>query len=485
LASALAGRGIGTGDTVALMAANTPEALEALYAVPMIGAVVNPINTRLEPSVIAFILGHGGAKALLTDTEFGATIGDALELAKCDPLVIDIDDPEGPGGQAIGSLDYETLLAEGNPDFEWTGVADEWQAIALSYTSGTTGDPKGVVYHARGAYLNTLGNIAAWAMPKHPVYLWTLPMFHALGWCFPWSVIVMGGTHVCLRKVEARVIFELIKEHGVTHICGAPIVLSTLINAPAEDQLAFAQTVKVFTAGSAPPPAILEAIEPLGFDVTHIYGLTEVFGPSGICEWQEAWDNLPKDRLSAIKARQGVGYPTLDGGMIVADPKTLEPVARDGEAMGEILMRGNTIMKGYLKNPKATQAAFEGDWFHTGDLAVWHEDGYVQIRDRSKDIIISGGENISSIEVEAALYAHPDIIEAAVVAKAHDKWGETPCAFIDLRPGAALTSQEVISWCRERLAHFKCPTEVVFAELPKTSTGKIQKFKLRETANAG
>lgn len=479
LASALVKHGIGKGDTVALMAANTPEGLEAHFAAPMIGAVLNPLNIRLDATILAFILDHGEAKVLITDTEFSPVIKETLAKATVKPLVIDIDDPQGPGGERLGERDYEAFLQDGDPEFNWPGIEDEWQAIALSYTSGTTGDPKGVVFHARGAYLNSLGNAVAWPVGMHPTYLWTLPMFHALGWCFPWTVTLMYGTHICLRKVEAKPIFDLISRHKVDYLCGAPIVLSTLINAPQSDQTPFDHSVKVFTAGSAPPPAVLQKIEKLGFDVTHVYGLTEVFGPQAICAWHEEWNDLPVDEQATIKARQGVAYPILDGGMIVADQETMEPVAKDGETMGEILMRGSAIMKGYLKNPKASKAAFKGGWFHTGDLAVWHEDGYAQIKDRAKDIIISGAENISSIEVEAALYAHPDITEAAVVAKSHEKWGETPCAFVNVREGADISEADVISWCREKLAHYKCPTSVVFMELPKTSTGKIQKFKLR------
>jgi len=482
LASALQKRGIGPGDTVSLMGSNTPEALEAHYAVPMIGAVINPLNVRLDPPILAFIFDHGEAKALITDTEFSGAIKAALDQTAVDPLVIDIDDPQGPGGERLGALTYDDLLEEGDPDFDWPGVESEWDAIALSYTSGTTGDPKGVVSHARGAYIHALGNVAAWPLPLYPTYLWTLPMFHALGWCYLWAVTVMGGTHICLRKVDAGDIFRLIADENVTHMCGAPVVLSTLINAPDEVRTPFEQTVSVLTAGSAPPPAILRGIAALGFDATHVYGLTEVFGANTICRPKPDWDGKSEDDVARVKARQGLSFPTLAGGMIVADSETCEPVPRDGETIGEILLRGHAVMKGYLKNPAACDAAFKGGWFHTGDLAVWHADGYAEIKDRSKDIIISGAENISSIEVEAVIYDHPDVVEAAVVAKPHEKWGETPCAYVGLRAGADVGERDVIDWCRERLAHFKCPTSVVFMELPKTSTGKIQKFKLRAMA---
>ena len=488
LASVLGERGIGKGDVVALMATNTPEALECHYGVPMAGAVLNPLNTRLDAKVIAFILDHGEARVLITDTEFSAVIEEALTQVKNKPLVIDIDDPVlaamGGDGERLGETDYEAFIAPGDPDYAWPGVEDEWQAIMLSYTSGTTGDPKGVVSHARGAYLNAMGNHAVWAIPRFPVYLWTLPMFHASGWCFPYTVTLMAGTHVCLRRVEAGAIFKSIADNTVTHMCGAPIVLSTLINASNEERTAFDHTVSVFTAGAAPPPAVLRGIEALGFDVTHVYGLTEVFGPSVVNAWHPEWDDLPAEEKARVKARQGVGYPTLDYGLMVADGESLEPVPRDGETMGEIFMRGNTVMSGYLKNPSATEKAFAGGWFHTGDLAVWHPDGYVEIKDRSKDIIISGGENISSVEVEAAIYDHPDVVEAAVVALPHEKWGETPRAYVGLRQGAETGEQDIIAWCRDRLAHFKCPTSVVFMELPKTSTGKIQKFKLRDMATS-
>ncbi|MCY4238721.1 MAG: AMP-binding protein [Rhodospirillaceae bacterium] len=486
LASALQRRGIGPGDTVALMGSNTPEALEAHYAVPMIGAVVNPLNIRLDAPVLTFIFDHGAAKALITDTEFSRVIRAALDQANVKPMVIDVDDPQRPPdageGARLGETTYDDLLDEGDPTFDWPGVENEWDAVALSYTSGTTGNPKGVVTHARGAYVHALGNCVTWPLPHHPSYLWTLPMFHALGWSFLWSVTIMGGTHICLRKVVAQDIFKLIAEHGVTHMCGAPIVLSTLINAPDGERVPFDHTVKIFTAGSAPPPAVLKGVSRMGFDVTHVYGLTEVYGANTVCRPQEDWAGKTEDEIARLKARQGIAYPTLAGGMIVADPETCEPVPRDGETMGEILLRGHAIMKGYLKNAVASEAAFKGGWFHTGDLAVWHEDGYAEIKDRSKDIIISGGENISSIEVEAVLYDHPDVVEAAVVAKPHEKWGETPGAYVGLRPGAEVSEQDIITWCRDRLAHFKCPTSVVFMELPKTSTGKIQKFKLRTMA---
>lgn len=481
LASALKRRGIGAGDTVAIMAPNIPEMLEAHYGVPMAGAVLNPLNVRLDPDTIAFILDHGAAKVLITDREFSPTIAAALEKATGQPAIIDIDDPLGQTGELLGEKTYEALLKEGDPGYAWLPPDDEWRALVLSYTSGTTGDPKGVVYHHRGAYINTLANIAVWAMPHHPVYLWTLPIFHSLGWCYPWTVTVLAGTHVCLRRVEPAAIFSALAEHGVTHMCGAPIVLGMIINSSAADRQPFDQTVEVMTAASPPPPTVLEKIEAMGFSITHVYGLTEVFGPATVCAWQEEWGSLSKPDQAIRKARQGVPYPTLEA-MTVVEPETLKPVPADGKAVGEILLRGNTIMKGYLKNPEATNKAFDDGWFHTGDLAVQYPDGYVEIKDRSKDIIISGGENISSIEVEGVLYRHPDIVEAAVVAHPDEKWGETPCAFVTLREGARASADEIIEFCRDNLAHYKCPQSVVFGSLPKTSTGKVQKFLLRDEA---
>jgi len=480
LASALEQRGIRPGDTVAIMAPNIPAMIEAHYAVPGIGAVLNPLNVRLDPETIAFILDHGEAKAILTDCEFSGTIKDALDRLGRDILVIDIEDISTTH-ERIGSVEYETLLAEGDPHFELHLPADEWQALILSYTSGTTGDPKGVVYHHRGAYLNSLANIAAWAMGKHPVYLWTLPIFHSLGWCFPWTLSVMAGTHVCLRRVEAAAIYRLIAEHGVTHMCGAPIVLNTLINARDDEVIPFPQRVHVMTAASPPPASVIERIEQRGFDVLHVYGLTEVFGPSTICEWQQSWNGLSKEMQAEMKARQGVPYPSVEG-IRVVDRETMQDVPRDGSHIGEVIKRSNTIMRGYLKNRKATEEVFAGGWFHTGDLAVQYPDGYIQLKDRSKDIIISGGENISTIEVEDVLYRHPAVLEAAVVARPDEKWGETPCAFVMVRDGASVSEAELISFCRENLAHFKAPKTVVFGPLPKTSTGKVQKFILRERA---
>jgi 3-(methylthio)propionyl---CoA ligase len=477
LASALAKRGIGHGDTVALMAPNVPEAFEAHFGVPMAGAVLNALNIRLDADTIAFILKHGEAKVLITDTEFAPVIGRALAQLDNKPLVIDIADPEGPGGERLGNLDYEAFLAEGDP-FAGPTPDDEWEAIALNYTSGTTGNPKGVVYHHRGAYLNALGNILVWGMPQHPVYLWTLPMFHCNGWCFPWTVTALAGTHVCLRRVEAGAIYDAIERDGVTHLCGAPVVMNMLLNARNEK---LPRTVNMMTAGAAPPAAVIGGMEGLGFKITHVYGLTETYGPATVCAWHDEWDALPEDDRARLKARQGVAYPVLDG-LTVADPATLQPVAADGETMGEILFRGNIVMKGYLKNPKASEEAFAGGWFHSGDLAVMHPDGYVEIKDRSKDIIISGGENISTIEVEDVLYRHPAVLEAAVVARPDEQWGETPCAFVTLKQGAAAEAAEIIAFCRERMAHFKAPRHVVFGALPKTSTGKIQKFVLRERA---
>ena len=481
LASALGKRGIGLGDTVAIMAANSPEFVEAHFGVPMTGAVLNALNIRLDAAALAFILRHAEAKVLLTDREFSAVIAAALDRLESKPLVIDIDDPLAIGGGLIGETDYEAFLLEGDADFAYGPPADEWQAMTLNYTSGTTGDPKGVVYSHRGAYLNAVSNTLDWSMPRFPVYLWTLPMFHCNGWCFPWTVTAKAGTHVCLRRVEAGAVFDAIARHKVTHLCGAPIVMGLLVNAPEEARRPFAHRVEMMTAAAAPPASVLAAMEELGIEVTHVYGLTEVYGPAVVCAWKPEWDALSPEERAGLKARQGVAY-SLQEDIMVADPETLEPVPPDGETIGEIMMRGNIVMRGYLKNPVTTDRAFAGGWFHTGDLAVMHPDGYVEIKDRSKDIIISGGENISSIEVEDALYRHPDVTAVAVVAKPDEKWGETPCAFVELRDGAAVTAEDLIAFCRDRLAHFKCPRDVVFAALPKTSTGKIQKFRLRERA---
>ncbi len=484
LASALAKRGLGKGDTVAVMAPNTPPMWEAHHGVPMAGAVLNALNVRLDAAAIAFILEHGEAKVLITDTEFAPVIEAALAGLDREILVIDIDDPQGPGGKRLGSLDYKAFLAEGDPDFVWSLPGDEWDAISLNYTSGTTGNPKGVVYHHRGAYLNALGNVMVWGMAPHPVYLWTLPMFHCNGWCFPWTITALAGTHVCLRRVEAGAIYKAFADQGVTHLCGAPIVMQMILGATKAERTAFSQRVEMMTAAAPPPASVLAAMEQQGIKVTHVYGLTEVYGPAVVCAWHEAWDGLPIEEQAALKARQGVNYPVLEG-LMVADAETLDPVPRDGETLGEVFLRGNIVMKGYLKNPAASEAAFAGGWFHSGDLGVWHPDGYIELKDRSKDIIISGGENISSIEVEGVLYKHPAVALAAVVAKPDEKWGETPCAFIELKPGAEATAEEIIAFCRENLARFKCPRYVVFGELPKTSTGKIQKFVLREQAEAG
>ncbi len=483
LASALAKRGIGRDDTVAVMAANTPEFVEAHFGVPMAGAVLNSINIRLDADAVAFILRHGEAKLLLTDREFSPVISAALEMLEEKPIVIDIDDPLALGGELIGEMDYEAFIAAGDPDFDPIMPVDEWQSIALNYTSGTTGDPKGVVYHHRGAYLNALGNSVTWALPHFPVYLWTLPMFHCNGWCFPWTITAQAGTHVCLRRVEAGAIFQAIADHGVTHLCGAPIVMGLLVNTPAEERPSWPQPVSMMTAGAAPPAAVIGAMEAMGISVTHVYGLTEVYGPCVVCSWHPEWDALSDDEKAVLKARQGVNYEVQED-LMVADPDTLEPVPSDGETIGEIMMRGNITMKGYLKNPATTEKSFAGGWFHSGDLAVRHPNGYIEIKDRSKDIIISGGENISSIEIEDALYRYPDVITAAVVARPDEKWGETPCAFVELRAGSTATEEEIINHCRGLLAKFKCPKTVVFSEIPKTSTGKIQKFALREQARA-
>ena len=481
LASALAARGIGRGDTVALMAPNIPEAFEAHYGVPMAGAVLNALNIRLDPGTIAFILSHGEAKALIADTEFAAVIAEALAQLERKPLVIDIADAMGPGGERLGEMDYEAFLATGDPAFSEMTPGDEWEAIALNYTSGTTGNPKGVVYHHRGAYLNALGNVLVWGMRQHPVYLWTLPMFHCNGWCFPWTITAMAGTHVCLRRVEAAAIYEAIAREGVTHLCGAPVVMNMLLNAGSGLKRSLDRRIEMMTAGAPPPAAVIEGMEALGFHITHVYGLTEVYGPAVVCAWHDEWDALPAPERARLKARQGVTYPVLEE-LTVADPVTLMPVAPDGATMGEVLMRGNIVMKGYLKNPRATEEAFAGGWFHSGDLPVMHSDGYIELKDRSKDIIISGGENISTIEVEYVLYRHPAVLEAAVVARPDPMWGETPCAFVTLKAEAAATAEEIIGFCREHLARFKAPRTVLFGPLPKTSTGKIQKFVLRERA---
>jgi len=480
LASALATRGIGKSDTVSIIAPNVPAIYEASFAVPMLGAVLNTINTRLDARTIAFILEHAEAKVLITDREFSNTVAAALGELDQPPLVIDIDDPMAPPGELLGERTYEDLLAEGDPAFEWQLPDDEWHAISLNYTSGTTGDPKGVVYHHRGAYLNALSNAVGWNMRHHPVYLWTLPMFHCNGWCFPWTIAALAGTNVCLRKVEAGAIFDAIADRDVTHFCGAPVVLGLILNAAPGERRDFAHTVEVMTAAAPPPAAVLEAMEQSGFHMTHVYGLTETYGPAVICAWKDEWNALPVQERAIRKSRQGVRYHVLDG-LEVLDPTTMEPVPRDGKTMGEVMFRGNVVMKGYLKNPGTTAAALDGGWFHSGDLGVMHPDGYLQLKDRSKDIIISGGENISSIEVEDALFRHPAVLEAAVVARSDEKWGETPCAFITLKDAARDTSAEdIITFCREHLARYKVPKTVVFGPLPKTSTGKVQKFKLRE-----
>jgi fatty-acyl-CoA synthase len=484
LASALSCAGIRPGDTVSAMLPNIPAMAEAHYGVPMLGAVLNAINTRLEPATIAYILDHGEAKVLITDREYAAQVGPALAKLKKHPLVIDVDDAlySGPG-ERLGKIEYEDFIAKGDPHFTWSLPPDESSAIALNYTSGTTGNPKGVVYHHRGTFLEAVGNIMAWPLPPKPVFLWTLPMFHCNGWCFPWSVTAMGGTHVCLRKVDPALIFPMIVEYGVTHMCGAPTVLNMLTSAPPEQRRRFDHIVDIQTGGSPPPVKVIKGMEELGFRVTHIYGMTELQGPSTLCVPQDGWEKLPLEERAALTARQGVRYPVVDG-QIVADPKSRKPVPRDGKAIGEIMIRGNTVMLGYLKEPTATANAFHGGWMHTGDLAVEHPDGYIEIKDRAKDIIISGGENISSVEVEIALYKHPAVQLAAVVARPDQKWGETPCAFVQLKPGTNATADEIIEFCRDQLAHFKAPKSVVFGALPTTATGKIQKFMLRERARA-
>lgn len=481
LASALTNLGIVAGDTVAVLAPNIPAHLEAHFGVPMTGAVLNTINTRLDASAIAFILDHGEAKVLLVDPELSDIARAALEESGRNIFVVDIDDALAPDADPIGKIFYEAFLGSGDPNYVCPTIADEWQAISLCYTSGTTGNPKGVVTHHRGAYLNAIGNMMAWGMTPNPVYLWTLPMFHCNGWCFPWTITALCGTHVCLRKVDPEAIYTLMKTEGVTHFCGAPTVLNMLVNAPGEQRAGLQSGIKAMTAGAAPPAAVIETMEGMGIAITHTYGLTEVYGPCVVCAWHDEWDDLPMDQQAMLKARQGVRYSVVEG-LEVMDPETMESVPTDGKTIGEVMFRGNVVMKGYLKNPRATQESLKGGWFHSGDLAVKHPDGYVEIRDRSKDIIISGGENISTIEVESTLFKHPAVLEAAVVAKPDDHWGETPCAFVTLKAGQSVTEDEIIAFCRENMAKFKVPRAVVFDDLPKTSTGKIQKFVLRERA---
>ena len=480
LASALTARGFGQGDTVSIIAANIPELYEAHFGIPMADAVLNAINTRLDAPTIAFILNHAEAKVLLVDPEFSSVVKQALAQVDHDVLLVDIEDPSHDGGERLGNLTYEALLAEGDPEFDWSLPADEWDAITLNYTSGTTGNPKGVVYHHRGAALNATSNILTWGMPQHSVYLWTLPMFHCNGWCFPWTMAANAGTSVCLRAVRDEPIYRAFREEGVTHFCGAPIVLNMLVNAP--DHLKdFNQKIKVMTAGAPPPAKVIEAMEGMGVEVTHVYGLTETYGPAVVCAWKDEWNEKGAEDRAALKVRQGVKYVALSG-LMVADPETLEPVPSDGETMGEIFMQGNIVMKGYLKNPDASDKAFKRGWFASGDLGVMHPDGYIALKDRSKDIIISGGENISSIEIEDILYKHPAVMEAAVVARPDEKWGETPCAFVELKPDVETNEAEILTFCRDHMARFKAPRTVVFGALPKTSTGKIQKFILRDQA---
>ena len=486
LASALQRAGIGKNDTVAVMLPNTPPMVEAHFGVPMAGAVLNALNTRLDPETIAFMLDHGEAKAVIVDPEFSGTMAKALALRQATTplLIVEVQDElYGAPAQSLHGTDYEAFVASGDAQFGWELPADEWDAIALNYTSGTTGNPKGVVYHHRGAATNAISNVLEWDMPKHAVYLWTLPMFHCNGWCFPWTVAARAGVNVCLRRVEAQAIFDAIRNHGVTHYCGAPIVHGLLVNAPDAMKVGVPAGVKAMVAGAAPPASMIEGMEKMGFDLTHVYGLTEVYGPATVCAKHEAWNDLDIGERARLNARQGVRYH-LQRDVRVLDPETMQPVPQDGETMGEIMFKGNIAMKGYLKNPKATEDAFAGGWFHSGDLAVQYPDGYIKIKDRSKDIIISGGENISSIEVEDVLYRHPDVLAAAVVAKPDAKWGETPCAFVELKAGATATPEDIVAHCKKHLAGFKVPRAVVFGELPKTSTGKIQKFELRKQAGS-
>jgi fatty-acyl-CoA synthase len=482
LASALAQRYVGKGDTVSVMLSNTPPMLEAHVGVPMVGAVLHALNTRLDAGIIAFQLDHANTKVLIVDREFAPVMREALDLAKVDPLIVDYDDPVFPqDSDRLSYLDYEEFIATGDPAYAWRMPDDEWDAIALNYTSGTTGNPKGVVYHHRGAALMCYANPIATGMQRHPVYLWTLPMFHCNGWCFPWSIATVGGTHVCLRWVRAKAIYDAIVDHKVTHLCGAPIVMATLLNAPDEEKRDIPHTVAFSHAAAPPPEAVLASMQDAGFALTHLYGLTETYGPAVLNEWRNDWNDLPREANVAKRARQGVRYTALED-LTVMYPETMKPVPSDGETLGEIMFRGNIVMKGYLRNPKATDDAFRGGWFHSGDLGVMHPDGYIQLKDRSKDIIISGGENISSIEVEDVLYKHPAVAHCAVVAKPDEKWGETPCAFVEVKPGTEATADDIIAYCREHLARYKVPRHVVFTEIPKTSTGKIQKYRLREMA---
>ncbi|MDX2309316.1 MAG: acyl-CoA synthetase [Hyphomicrobium sp.] len=484
LASVLALRYIGPGDTVSVMLSNTPPMLEAHFAVPMVGAVLHSINTRLDPAIIAFQLDHANTKLLITDREFEPIMREALALATVKPMIIDFNDSQFPDlGKALSEVDYDKALASGDPNFAWRTPDDEWDAISLNYTSGTTGNPKGVVYHHRGAALMCYANTIATAMTRHPVYLWTLPMFHCNGWCFPWSLSIVAGTHVCLRWVRAKAMYDAIADHKVTHLSGAPIVMSTLLNAAPDERRAYQHRVAFNHAAAPPPQSVLDQMIAAGFDLTHLYGLTETYGPATINEWNLAWNDLDEGERAQKRIRQGVRYVALED-LTVMDPETMTRVPADGETLGEVMFRGNIVMRGYLKNPGATEDAFRGGWFHSGDLGVLHPDGYIQLKDRSKDIIISGGENISSIEVEDVLYKHAAVQTCAVVAKPDEKWGETPCAFVELKPGATATADEIIEWCRQHLARYKCPRYVIFTEIPKTSTGKVQKFMLREMAKS-